>query len=239
MTGPTHCCLKARLDRPNKWLNKYPCSGRPSTFIPWRKQFRCKSHLQQGNIARGTTNPWVSEQETKPSSHVLCQATQNSAIINRFVGVSLFLLLITFSTPGAPPSHPCPPAPFDKPSSGNLCGSWRDQTSKSKHWETQCDNCWKHLCSYGNIVKRCSVDCNLHHCHKSSPGDNIVWASTTTSVRMILLGALGLLLLPQHVPLLQHGLQLTVPDLYCNGWFPKTFSIGSHNIGCSVENNAI
>ena len=56
---------------------------------------------------------------------------------------------------------------------------------------------------------------------------------------MILLGALGLLLLPQHVPLLQHGLQLTVPDLYYNGWFPKTFSIESHNIGCSVENNAI
>ena len=76
----------------------------------------------------------------------------------------------------APPSHPCPPEPFEKPCTGDLCGSYRDPTST--YWETECDKCWRHLCSYSNIVQMCSVDCSLHHCHKSSPGDNVVWGFT-------------------------------------------------------------
>ena len=81
------------------------------------------------------------------------------------------------SAPGAPPSsHPCPPAPFDKPCTGDFCGSNRDPTAT--YWETECDKCWRHMCSYSNIVKRCNVNCGLHHCHKSLPGDNVVWSFT-------------------------------------------------------------
>ena len=80
------------------------------------------------------------------------------------------------STPGAPPSPSGPPAPFDKPCTGDFCGSNRDPTAT--YWETECDKCWRHMCSYSNIVKRCNVNCGLHHCHKSLPGDNLVWSFT-------------------------------------------------------------
>ena len=80
------------------------------------------------------------------------------------------------SAPGVPPSHSCPPEPFDKPCTGDLCGSYRDPTAT--YWETECDLCWRHLCNYSNIVQKCNVTCGVHHCHKSLPGDNVVWSFT-------------------------------------------------------------
>ena len=79
-------------------------------------------------------------------------------------------------TPRAPPSHPCPPAPFDKPCAGDLnsCGSKRKDPT-SEHWETRCDKCWRHLCTFNSIMQKCSVNCNIHHCHKSSPGGDFLW----------------------------------------------------------------
>ena len=77
-------------------------------------------------------------------------------------------------------SSEAPPEPFDRPCPGDLCGRSRDPTRdrRARYWETKCDMCRRHLCSYSNIVKRCSLDCGFHHCHKSLPGDNVVWSFT-------------------------------------------------------------
>ena len=78
-------------------------------------------------------------------------------------------------TPGAPPSQPRPPPPYDKPCTGSICDSSAGPEAGA-YWETDCDQCWKHLCSYLNIAEKCSANCSLRHCHKKVPGDDVVWS---------------------------------------------------------------
>ena len=85
-------------------------------------------------------------------------------------------------TPGAPPSQPRPPPPYDKPCTGSICDSSAGPEAGA-YWETDCDQCWKHLCSYLNIAERCSANCSLRHCHKKVPGDDVVWSFRERSCR--------------------------------------------------------
>ena len=88
------------------------------------------------------------------------------------------------ASPPPPPSGPLacsPPPPFEQPCAGkpdddeNFCTSSTDSESAAC-FETQCDNCTRHLCSHHYKVEECSFDCGFHHCHRKVPGSDVVWS---------------------------------------------------------------
>ena len=87
-------------------------------------------------------------------------------------------------TSGPPPSQPCPPPPYDKPCPGLICTPHGPEArGAGAYWETDCDQCFQHLCNYGKIAEICSANCGLHHCHKKVPGDNVVWSFRSRGCR--------------------------------------------------------
>ena len=87
----------------------------------------------------------------------------------------------TTSPPSPSGSPACAPQPpFEQPCTGkpdddeNYCRSSTDPEYKAC-FETQCDTCTRHLCSYEYQVEKCSDNCGFHHCHKKIPGSDVVW----------------------------------------------------------------